>query len=348
MFSYRHGFHAGNHADVLKHMALLHVVNYLTEKGAPLMVVDTHAGAGAYSLEDTFAQKSGEYLEGIARLWSAKHLPAPLARYVEAVRALNVEGDAKPQDAPLRFYPGSPLLLLNALRPEDKLRLFELHPTDIDLLARNFKGVGAPRQIMIQRADGFAGLKAFLPPPSRRAFVLIDPSYEDKADYARVADTVADALKRFPTCTIMVWYPVLPRPEARNLVPRLQRVAPKWVNAQLHVAGPRRAADGGSSMTGSGLFVINPPYTLGTMLVQTLPKLVELLRQDGGATHVLEGGEKKAPGKSARPQPEGERTQGGERATAPTRVSTRAPAKRKPLDLEPDPREPKDDPRFRR
>ncbi len=163
-----------------------------------------------------------------------------------------------------------------------------------------------------------------------------------------MADTVADALKRFPTCTIMVWYPVLPRPEARNLVPRLQRVAPKWVNAQLHVAGPRRAADGGSSMTGSGLFVINPPYTLGTMLVQTLPKLVELLRQDGGATHVLEGGEKKAPGKAPRPQPEGERTQGGERATAPTRVSTRAPAKRKPLDLEPDPREPKDDPRFRR
>jgi 23S rRNA (adenine2030-N6)-methyltransferase len=282
MFSYRHAFHAGNHADVLKHAALLHVINYLTQKDGALMVVDTHAGAGFYSLADGYAQKSAEYAGGIGKLWSAAQLPAMLHDYVQAIRSLNPNGE-------LTRYPGSPVLLQKALRAQDKLRAFELHSTDYPLLADNMRQLKAPRQIQTLQANGFDGLKAFLPPPARRGLVLIDPPYEDKRDYRHVTDTLTDALKRFASGSYFVWYPVLLRPESRGFPAALQRVAQaakaKWLNVSLHVAALNADAKG---LVASGVFAINPPYTLAPALQESLPVLVRLLGAGEGAQFALE------------------------------------------------------------
>jgi 23S rRNA (adenine2030-N6)-methyltransferase len=288
MFSYRHAFHAGSHSDVFKHLVAQHLLQYLVSKEAPLLVVDTHAGAGFYALQGEHARKSGESATGIAKLWDDLHLPPALARYIGTVRALNLRhhaGDA------LRFYPGSPLLLLDGMREQDKLRLFELHPTDYRILAANVKQLSEEpqhrRQIQVQQADGFGGLKGFLPPPSRRALVLMDPSYEDKHDYKRVTDTLNDALIRLASGTYAIWYPVLPRPEARGLPARLARLAQtadrEWLNVVFAVAKPRRGANGGTVLTESGMFIINPPHTLAGMLKDTMPALVKKLAQDEGA-----------------------------------------------------------------
>jgi 23S rRNA (adenine2030-N6)-methyltransferase len=283
MFSYRHAFHAGNHADVLKHAVLLHVIDYLTQKDGALMVVDTHAGAGFYSLAEGYAQKSGEYIGGIAKLWDTPGLPPLLADYVTAIRHFN-------EDGVLARYPGSPVLLQRALRAHDKLRLFELHSTDYPILADNMRQLGAPRQIQTLQADGFDGLKAFLPPPSRRGLILIDPPYEDKRDYRRVTDTLADALKRFATGTVMIWYPVLARPESRSLPAALQRVAQsakaKWLHASLQVNELKPDAKG---LVASGLFIVNPPYTLGAALNEALPTLQSVLAAGPGAAHQVSG-----------------------------------------------------------
>ena len=216
MLSYRHAFHAGNHADVLKHVVTLQLLAYLGQKETPFMYIDTHAGAGLYTLDGAYASKNAEFETGIARLWDRKDLPGPLAEYVSLIKALNPSGK-------MRYYPGSPYLADKAMREEDRLRLFELHPSDGKILQDNFRKVEAHAaaqgqktssrgtRVMIQKGDGFLGLKALLPPPSRRALVLIDPPYEDKADYRRVKDTLADALTRFPTGTYAVWYPVWAR-----------------------------------------------------------------------------------------------------------------------------------------
>ncbi|MGL4575608.1 MAG: 23S rRNA (adenine(2030)-N(6))-methyltransferase RlmJ [Burkholderiaceae bacterium] len=281
MFSYRHAFHAGNHADVLKHAMLLHIIDYLTQKDGALMVVDTHAGAGFYGLQDAYAQKSGEYLHGIAKLWDAANLPPLLAQYVDAIRAFNADGV-------LSRYPGSPVLLQRRLRAHDKLRLFELHTTDFPLLADNMRQLNTSRQIQVQQADGFEGLKAFLPPPSRRGLILIDPSYEDKRDYRRVADALADALKRFATGTYAIWYPVLARPESRNLPTALIRACEaaraKWLHATLQVAQADAEAKG---LVASGMLIVNPPYTLHAALNDALPTLQALLTAGPGAAHQL-------------------------------------------------------------
>ena len=192
MLSYRHAFHAGNHADVLKHLILLQIAEYMGEKPAPFWIIDTHAGAGRYALESPHATKLGEYLDGIGRLWDKKGLPPAAVDYVEFVKILNPDGV-------LRHYPGSPWLASQSLRAGDRLRLYELHSTDVKLLQECFKGAG--RQVTITEGDGFAGLKALLPPPPRRALVLIDPSYETRDDYTAVVKGLQEALKRFATGT---------------------------------------------------------------------------------------------------------------------------------------------------
>jgi len=203
MLSYRHAFHAGNHADVLKHTVLVHLLRYLTQKDKPLWFIDTHAGAAAYALDEGYATKKAEYESGIGRLWARDDLPQPVADYVEQVRALNPDGA-------LRRYPGSPQLALQLLRKQDRLRMFELHSTESRLLQQYFRG-DAPRAI-VQAGDGFAGLQAVLPPPSRRALVLIDPSYEDKGDYRQVLKALRDAQKRFRAGVYAVWYPQVAAP----------------------------------------------------------------------------------------------------------------------------------------
>ena len=277
MLSYRHAFHAGNHADVLKHAVLLELLDYYNRKDKPWFYIDTHAGAGCYALDSEHATKTAESADGIGRLWAREDLPPMLAAYVEAVRQFNPHGR-------LLFYPGSPALAMTRARTQDRLRLFEMHPADEAALRQTF--AAEAERVQVRRADGFDGLRGLLPPPSRRAVVLIDPPYEVKDDYRRVVDTVRDAMKRFPSGTYLVWYPMLARAEARQLPERLAALgADSWLDVRLAVRGP--SADG-FGMFGSGLFVVNPPWVLPERLEAVMPWLVEHLGEDGGAGFDLE------------------------------------------------------------
>lgn len=269
MLSYRHVFHAGNHADVLKHTVLLAVLDYLNQKDKPYWVIDTHAGAGGYRLDAGRATTHAEYEDGVGRLWQRSDLPPLLARYVAAIRADNPDGR-------LKRYPGSPLLAFHSMRPGDRLRLFELHPADVKLLAQNIAGAApdAQKRAAIRQEDGFAGLKVLLPPPPRRGLVLIDPAYEDKRDYLRVVETLKEGLQRFPSGTYLVWYPLLQKNESIQLAAKLKKLAPDWLHATLTVQPP---APDGLGMHGSGVFLINPPWTLAAALKQTLPWLADIL-----------------------------------------------------------------------
>ena len=202
MFSYRHAFHAGNHADVLKHTVLLATLRHMTLKDTALNVFDTHAGAGLYRLDGDYAKTSAEAAEGFLKLVAAPPkdgFAVALQDYVDMVAGFN-------NGSHWSVYPGSPFIIQRLLRERDKLKLYELHPTDTKTLMANVAQLDAGRQVAILREDGFEGLKKFLPPPSRRALVLCDPSYEAKTDYGRVLDMVGDALKRFATGTYAVWY----------------------------------------------------------------------------------------------------------------------------------------------
>jgi 23S rRNA (adenine2030-N6)-methyltransferase len=293
MFSYRHGFHAGNHADVLKHTVLIAILRHLTAKPTALTVVDTHAGAGLYRLDDDYAATSGEAAEGIAKLRQAfaAGAAAPLLQdYLDLVAGFNAPGQ-------LKVYPGSPFVTQALLREQarDKLWLFEMHPTDTRALITHVEQLPAKRQVTVQRADGFEGLRALLPPPSRRALVLIDPSYEIKSDYAKVPACLQDALKRFATGTYMVWYPIIPRPEAHELPRRLRTLANQagrtWLHATLAIGqgehhpgeGPRK-----QGLTASGVFVINPPHTLKAGLKAALPQMLEALGRGRGKGQSVE------------------------------------------------------------
>ena len=315
MFSYRHAFHAGNHADVLKHTVLIATLDHLLEKEAALTVVDTHAGAGLYRLDGDYAGTSGEAAEGVLRLLADKKTaasPAPaaksatkkvaseaeapladaIARYLSVIHDFNPKGGA-------RIYPGSPFIVHHLLRDHDKLKLFELHPTDARTLDANIAQLEAGRQIAVLREDGFGSATKFLPPPSRRALVLMDPSYEIKSDYGRVLDFAAEALKRFATGTYAIWYPIIPRPEAHDLPRRLKTLATKagkpWLHATLTVKSSKLTTTptGETQRPGlpaSGMFLINPPYTLKPLLAAALPQLVERLAQDRHATFSLDAG----------------------------------------------------------
>jgi 23S rRNA (adenine2030-N6)-methyltransferase len=277
MLSYRHAFHAGNHADVLKHCVIVQLLRYLTQKDKAFWYIDTHAGAGAYALREGYAKQRDEYETGIARLWQNTDMPRAVADYVDAVKLLNANGE-------LCFYPGSPYLAWQALREQDRMRLFELHPTEIDLLCENFRDAG--RRALIVAGDGFDGLKALLPPASRRALTLVDPSYEDKRDYARTIACLEDSLARFATGMYVVWYPQVTRSEAQRFPAQLKRLQKhRWLHVTLTVSGPPKD---GFGLFGSGMFVLNPPYTLHASLRDAMPYLVEMLGQDRHATFQLE------------------------------------------------------------
>jgi 23S rRNA (adenine2030-N6)-methyltransferase len=276
MLSYRHAFHAGNHADVLKHYVLGLVLDYMNQKDKPYWYIDTHAGAGMYSLTEGYATQNAEFEQGIAKLIAANNLPKPLADFVAQIKRFNTNT--------LDFYPGSPMVAQDFLRADDKMRLFELHPSDCKLLIENFKGQG--KQVKVEMQDGFTGIKACLPPPPRRAAVLIDPPYEDKQDYQRVVSMIKDSLTRFATGTYMVWYPLLQRPEPRDMINDLMHLnAPSWLHVEMNIHEPSTE---GFGMYGSGLFVINPPWTLPNILAETMPVLTQLLALDETAHYELE------------------------------------------------------------
>ena len=328
MFSYRHAFHAGNHADVLKHTCLIALMKYLTQKDTALTVIDTHAGAGLYRLDGDYTETSGEASQGILKLLSAsKTAPAQAARAGVATKTvasatpdaaarsyawapalqdyLNLLRDLNPHFAQtgdplhLKIYPGSPFIEQKFLSGRDKLKLFELHPTDYKSLAGNIEQLGVGRQVVVAREDGFEALKTFLPPPARRAMVLCDPSYEMKTDYLRVSSCMADAVKRFATGTYAVWYPIIPRPEAHDLPRKLKTLASKagrsWLHATLTVKSSKLTTDTEGEVVrpglpASGMFIINPPHTLKADLQAALPQMVQLLGQDRHAGFTLDHG----------------------------------------------------------
>jgi 23S rRNA (adenine2030-N6)-methyltransferase len=276
MLSYRHAFHAGNHADVLKHLVELELLRYLAQKDKPYWYIDTHAGAGCYELDSDYAAQNAEFESGIARLWDVEGLPKSLTEYVTMVRHFNPDGA-------LKLYPGSPLVAQYALREQDKMRLYELHPTDHAILEENF---AHDAQVLMQKADGFGALKALLPPPPRRAFVLMDPPYEEKQDYQRVVKALQEGLKRFATGSYAVWYPQLQRSEAVQLPGHLKELPVKsWLHVALSV---QRPSPDGFGMHGSGMFVLNPPWTLHATLQEVMPVLASLLGQNGEGSYILE------------------------------------------------------------
>ncbi len=312
MFSYRHAFHAGNHADVLKHLTLIAVLRHLMQKQTPLTLIDTHAGAGLYRLDGDYAQTSGESGSGILRL--ARLAPEPartpgddaLADYLSVVGAFNPGGQ------PWRIYPGSPFVMHHLMsEPDraavrDRLKLFELHPSDTKALQANIAQLEAGRQVAVLPQDGFEGLKSLLPPPpapggSRRAIVLIDPSYEIKTDYLKVQAAMQDALKRFPTGVYLVWYPLIARAEAHELPRRLRTLATQanrpWLSATLNIGAPADEAGRDAAarprqrgLSSSGMFIINPPYPLQAALETALPKVLKQLGQGSGQRWEVETG----------------------------------------------------------
>jgi 23S rRNA (adenine2030-N6)-methyltransferase len=303
MFSYRHAFHAGNHADVLKHLTLIATLRHLMQKDAGITLIDTHAGAGLYRLDGDYTETGGEAKDGVVKLMaalrSAGQEPAAAAPaiddYLDLIASYNPSGA-------LRVYPGSPFVLHQLMRAEsrDRLKLFELHPTDSRTLSANIAQLEAGRQIAVAREDGFEGVKPLLPPPpsatgSKRAVVLIDPSYEIKSDYGKVSACIQECLRRFPTGTFLVWYPVIPRPEAHDLPRRLKTISNQaqrpWLHATLAIGqDPSHGPDDRPGLTASGMFVINPPHTLKPVLAEALPQLLAHLGRGRGKAQALESG----------------------------------------------------------
>jgi 23S rRNA (adenine2030-N6)-methyltransferase len=307
MFSYRHAFHAGNHADVLKHLTLIATLQHLTQKDTPLTLIDAQAGAGLYRLDGDYAQTSSESADGIFKLLGqSERTNSQLIKDYLALIAKFNSGNKGAIDT--KIYPGSPFLMQKILRPDDRLRLFELHPSDHRLLETNVAELRVNRQVMVKREDSFEALKAMLPPPanstgSRRGFVLIDPSYEIKSDYAKVEQLIQDSLKRFATGCYAVWYPIIPRPEAHGLPRRLKTLANQsgkpFVHATLSI-GQRENLDAvgtyaahrsptmNRGLSASGMVVINPPHTLKDSLKTLLPELVQRLGRGKGQGFTLE------------------------------------------------------------
>ncbi len=280
MLAYRHAFHAGNHADVLKHTVLAQVLQHMNQKEKGWRYVDTHAGAGGYSLQGDYAKKRGEFELGIAKLWGRNDLPPPLQTLLGIVTEFNAGKG-------LIQYPGSPAIAQALMRPQDQLRLFELHPTDHKILASYLDEVPGAE---VKLGDGYAALKSQLPPPTRRGVVLIDPPYEIKTDYVRTLAALREALERFADCVVIVWLPQLQLVEAAQLPQRLKAAADSgakkgWLMARLTVA---QADARGFGMLGSSVFVANPPHTLFEALQPTLPFLAQTLAQFDGAKSALD------------------------------------------------------------
>ena len=273
--NYRHIYHAGNFADVLKHAVLARLIVYLQQKDKAFRLLDTHAGIGLYDLSSEEAQKTGEWKDGIGRLLEAE-LPAPvsafLAPYIEAVRTLNPDGS-------IRLYPGSPKLSRMLFRPQDRLSAMELHPDDSRALSRLFEG---DYQVRVTELDGWLALGAHLPPKEKRGIVLVDPPFEIDGEYDRLVDGLSRAWRRFSTGVYCLWYPIKKGAPIAAFHQALKELEiPKMLCAELSVRSDRET----TGLSGSGLIIVNPPYTLKDELHVLLPVLREKLAQDRFASH---------------------------------------------------------------
>lgn len=264
MSSYRHSFHAGNFADLIKHAVLVEVLEHLIKKDSPFDYIDTHAGAGLYDLRSPDSQKLQGYAEGVGKLDFNK-LPE-LAKYYQVIRSLN-KFDA------IDLYPGSPSIANFYLRRQDKGWLFELHPKDYDLLRNNFI---TKKNMRVHHKDGFDGLKALVPPASRRGLVLIDPSYEIKSECHLVIDRVIKAHKKFSNGIYAIWYPVVDRHSITKMEEELIKSGIRDIQ-QFELGISDDSIQRG--MTSSGMIVINPPWGLFEKMSQLLPKIASIITQ---------------------------------------------------------------------
>ncbi len=262
MLSYRHSFHAGNFADVLKHIVLVEILEHLIKKESAFEYIDTHAGAGLFNLKAGDATKLEEHINGIGKLKS-EDFPE-LIRYFDVINSFNDSGA-------IILYPGSPLIAKAFLRRQDRAWLYELHPQDFRALCQN---TGNNKKIRIFREDGFEGMNALLPPHSRRALVLIDPSYEIKTDYIQAVDMLVKVHKKFTTGIYAIWYPVIDRNKIERMEKKLLGSGIK--NIQRYELGVSKDTDE-RGMTAAGLFIINPPWGLFEKMSELLPKLAQVI-----------------------------------------------------------------------
>ena len=269
MLSYRHSYHAGNHADVLKHIVLTLCINALKEKEKPFLYLDTHSGAGRYLLQSEHSEKTGEYLSGINLIWQQSETPELLNTYLSVIKRYN------PFDN-LKYYLGSPLIAKQLLREQDKINLTELHPTDYPLLRQEFS---KDKRARVLREDGFSQLKSKLPPESRRGIVLIDPSYEIKDDYQKIPKALLEAYKRFATGIYLIWYPVVSRTQTQKMIDEIVNLGIKKIFQFEFAIKPDNNQKG---MTASGMIVINPPWKLQQQMQTIMPWLKNTL--DTGKT----------------------------------------------------------------
>lgn len=270
--NYRHAFHAGNFADVVKHLILVRILDYLKRKPAAFRVLDTHAGVGLYDLEGDQAERTGEWLEGIARLVQTGLPPAAaeLAKpYLDSVKAQNPDGQ-------LRFYPGSPLITRSLLREQDRLFALELHPADAEALRENFAG---DFQTRVTHLDGWAALGTHLPPKEKRGLVLIDPPFEEKGEFSRMVAGLVKGHRRWPGGIFAFWYPIKEPSEVQSFVADLKSTGiPKILRIELTIRAPSTPA----RLFGTGMIVVNPPYALEEEMKLLLPPLAALLADEGG------------------------------------------------------------------
>ena len=264
MLSYRHSYHAGNHADVLKHIVLTLSINALKEKEKPFLYLDTHSGAGRYLLKSEHSEKTGEYLSGINLLWQQPNIPELLNTYLSVIKRYNPFSE-------LKYYPGSPLIAKQLLRQQDKLNLTELHPTDYPLLRQEFS---KDKRAKVLREDGFAQLKSKLPHEFRRGIILIDPSYEIKDDYQIIPKALFEAYKRFATGVYLIWYPVVSRTQTQKMIDSIIKLGIRRISQFELAIKPDNNQKG---MTASGILVINPPWKLHEQMQTILPWLKNTL-----------------------------------------------------------------------
>lgn len=275
MLSYRHAFHAGNFADVLKHSALTLVLEYMTRKDKGFYYIDSHSGAGMYSLEDEYAQKTGEFKDGIAKLINQADLPKAIMPYIELIQSLNIDDE-------LSLYPGSPAIAKYFDRRQDSAHLFELHPADNQLL-QDF--CYRWNKCHVKQSDGYQGILGLVPPPSRRGVVLIDPPYELKEDYTKAVKTIIDAYKKFATGTYILWYPVVQRERIAKMQSQFIQSDVKNVIQVEYCQQPDTDEYG---MTGTGLFIVNPPWQLKSQMEEILTYMKSKLGNQHSVYHACQ------------------------------------------------------------
>lgn len=268
--NYRHAFHAGNHADVFKHLVLTNLINLMSHKATAFAYVDTHAGVGLYDLYGNEAQRTGEWLTGIKLLLDQPNHPAFVASYVEVIHALN------PQQQ-LRYYPGSPLLAQRLMRSQDKLILNELHPQDLQLLKQLFK---EDHRISIHNQNGWLLAKALFPLAEKRALILIDSPFEKTDDFAQCLNALTEITKRMRQAVVAVWYPIKKKEDLKGFYLNVTRI--KSIPKLLKVEMLMQAADNNLGLNGSGMVIANPPWKLEVELVNLLNYLKQILAPNTG------------------------------------------------------------------